>query len=84
MEKSFAFSRIDQARQRRWFARMLWRAFPGASQRQVALRAAPVLGLSARQVENLLSGDHDPKLPQVLAVMAVLGAECINELIEGR
>lgn len=81
---SFAYSAVAKDKRRRWFADLLWRTFPGASMREKALRAAPVLDLSPRQVENLMKMEHDAKLPTVLAVLALAGAESIFEIIEGR
>lgn len=68
---------------RRWFAGLLWSAFPGDSAAEKARRAAPVLGLTPRQVENLLKGEHDAKLGTVLAVLAICGAERVFDIIEG-
>ena len=68
---------------RRWFAALMYQAFPGASIREKALAAAPVLDLSPRQCEKLLGMEHDAKITQVMAVLAVAGAESIFEIIEG-
>jgi hypothetical protein len=81
MEVSFAKCGLSQKDRRDWFARVLWRAFPAASQRQVAQRAAPVLGLTVRQCENLLNGIHDAKLGTILAALSIAGAECIFDVI---
>lgn len=81
---SFVYSVASKEKRRRWFADLLWRTFPGASMREKAQRAAPVLDLSPRQIENLMKMEHDAKLPTVLAVLALAGAECIFEIIEGR
>ena len=83
MVKSFVFNRADQKSRRRWFSRMMWRAFPGASMREVALRAAPVLDLTPRQCENLIKGEHDAKLGTILAVLAIAGAENVFDIIGG-
>ena len=66
-------------RARRWFARMLWRAFPAASEREVAREAAPVLGVSERQVVNWLRCDHDAGVSYVTAVMILAGCEAFLE-----
>lgn len=68
---------------RRWFRDMLWRAFPSASERELAERAAPVLGVSERQVSNWLRMEHDPKLRFVMAVLPLAGAEIVFSRIEG-
>lgn len=80
---SFAYSAVAKDKRRRWFADLLWRTFPGASMREKAQRAAPVLDLSPRQIENLMKMEHDAKLPTVLAVLTLAGAERIFDIIEG-
>lgn len=62
---------------RRWFAALLWRAFPSPSERDLSHKAARVLDVSPRQVVNWLRCDHDAGLSYVLAVMAIAGAEVI-------
>jgi hypothetical protein len=73
----------DERSRRRWFADLLWRAFPGASMREKALRASPVLGLTARQIENLMEMRHDAKLGTILMVLAITGAENIFDIVGG-
>lgn len=80
---SFAYSVVAKEKRRRWFADLIWRTFPGSSMREKAQRAAPVLDLTPRQIENLMRMEHDAKLPTVLAVLALAGAENIFEIIEG-
>jgi len=67
---------------RRIFARMLWAVFPGRSENDVAERAAMALGLSKRQVQNLLRCEHDAKLRQIFAVIAILGFEQAMSFIQ--
>lgn len=74
----------DPCANRRWFRDMLWRAFPSASERELAEKAAPVLGVSERQVSNWLRMEHDPKLRFVLAVLGLAGAEIVFSRIEGQ
>lgn len=74
----------DVGARRRWFADLLWRTFPGGSKREKALRAAPVLDLTPRQVENLLDGHHDAKLGTILIVLSIAGAENIFDIVGGR
>lgn len=69
---------------RRWFAALLWRAFPAPSEHDLSLKAARVLDVSPRQVRNWLGGHHDAGLSYVLAVMAIAGAEVVFDKIEGR
>lgn len=69
---------------RRWFRDMLWRAFPSPSEHDLAEKAAPVLGVSKRQVKNWLREDNDASLSSVAKVIAIAGAEVIFARIEGR
>lgn len=73
----------DKASRKR-FARLLWRAFPSASERDLAATAAPVLGVSERQVRNWLQCEHDAAGRHVFAVMAIACGEEIFSIIEGR
>lgn len=56
---------------RKLFASMLWRAFPGRSEAEIAARAAPVLGVSERQVRNWLRIEHSAALHHFLAVAEI-------------
>lgn len=69
---------------RRWFSNMLWRAFPSASENDLAHKAAEVLDVSPRQVKNWLREEHDASLRYVTAVLAIAGAEIIFGKIERR
>ena len=76
-------SELDQRRMsRRWFRDLLWRAFPAASEHAVALRAAPVLGRTPRQVRNWLRCENDAPVTVVMIVLAVAGAEVVFKKIE--
>lgn len=79
-----AHSGDHEAASRRWFAALLWRAFPSASEREVSHKAARVLDVSPRQVINWLRCEHDAGLSYVMAVMAIAGAEVVFRKIEGR
>ena len=72
------------ANPRRWFAELLWRAFPSRSERDLAATAAPVLDISERQVRNYLRELHDPSLTITLKVLAIAGAEIACAIMEGR
>jgi hypothetical protein len=72
------------AASRRWFRDLLWRAFPSRSENDLAVKAAPALGVSTRQVRNWLREDNDASLRHVTAVLAIAGAEVIFTKIEGR
>lgn len=74
----------DPRASRRWFRDLLWRAFPARSERELAEKAAPVLGVSHRQVINWLREEHDPKLRYIMAVLALAGAEIVFTRIEGQ
>ena len=74
----------DKKKRRRWFAGLLWKAFPGGSMREKAIAAAPVLDLTPRQIENLMKMEHDAKLPQILAVLAIVGSDNIFDIIARR
>jgi hypothetical protein len=69
---------------RRWFASLLWAAFPGASEREVARMGAPVLGVSERQIINWLRCDNDAALSYVTAVMVLAGVEFALDGVRGR
>lgn len=76
--KNPAGNAVDHAAaSRRWFAAMLWRAFPSHSEHDLALKAARVLDVSPRQVRNWLRCEHDASLRYVMAVMAIAGAEVV-------
>lgn len=69
---------------RRWFAGLLWRAFPAPSAAALAERAAGVLGVSERQVRNWLDERNDAGLSHITAVMLIAGCEVVFRQIEGR
>lgn len=64
-------------RPREWFRDLLWAAFPGQSEREVAVRAARALGVSQRQVQNWLRCEHDASLRYVAALLIIAGAETV-------
>lgn len=74
----------DAEGSRRWFAALLWRAFPGPSEAAVAEKAARVLDVSPRQVRNWLRGEHCAALKYVAAVLAVAGVEVLIDPARGR
>uniref|UniRef100_A4WTC0 Uncharacterized protein n=1 Tax=Cereibacter sphaeroides (strain ATCC 17025 / ATH 2.4.3) TaxID=349102 RepID=A4WTC0_CERS5 len=84
MRKYLAQNDIQAKASRKRFARMLWRAFPSDSERDLAATAAPVLGVSERQVRNWLQCEHDAAARHVFAVMAIACGEEIFSIIEGR
>jgi hypothetical protein len=72
------------ASSRRWFAALLWRAFPSPSERELADKAARVLDVSPRQVRNWLRCEHSAAWHYVAAVMAIAGVECVFRGVEPR
>lgn len=83
--KNLAGNIEDHAKaSRRWFAALLWRAFPSPSEHDLALKAARVLDVSPRQVRNWLRCEHDASLRYVSAVMMIAGCEVVFRQIEGR
>ena len=62
---------------RRWFADLLWTAFPSRSANDLARTAAPVLGVSTRQVRYWLEEANDAPVRHVVAVLAIAGAEIV-------
>lgn len=82
--KNLSHNGGDQVKaSRKWFASMLWRAFPARSEREVSLKAALVLDVTPRQVQNWLRCNNDAGLTHVLAVMAIAGAEVVLGKVEG-
>ena len=77
-------SGMHKSRSRKWFAALLRRAFPGASNREVAEMAAPVLNVSERQIVNWLKCENDAALSYVTAVMVLAGVELALEPIRGK
>ena len=67
---------------RRWFAALLWRAFPSRSEHDLAEKAARALGVSPRQVRNWLRQDNDASLRYVTAVLLIAGAEVVFANLE--
>lgn len=85
MRKNPAETAADNASaSRRWFAAMLWAAFPSPSENDLATKAARVLSVSPRQVKNWLRCEHDASLRYVTAVMAIAGAEVVFRRMEPR
>lgn len=75
---------VSGDRARRRFAEMLRRAFPAISDNDRALQAAPVLGVSDRQVRNWLREENDASARYVFAVMALAGVEMVLNQRGGR
>ena len=73
----------DQVRSsRKWFAALLWQAFPSPSERDVAHKAAAVLDCSPRQVTNWLRCEHSAAWHYVSAVMMIAGVEVVLRRVD--
>lgn len=66
---------------RKIYAAMLRKAFPGDSDNERAMRGAPVLGISVRHFRRLLNCEHDAKVPEVFAVIALIGFEAALSIL---
>ncbi len=84
MRKNPAQNDIQAKASRKRFAKLLWRAFPSASERDLAAVAAPVLGVSERQVRHWLRCEHDAASRHLFALLAIACGEEIFSIIEGR
>ena len=80
--KSPAYSTDQAQAARKWFAAMLWRAFPSRSENELAEKASAALGVSPRQVKNWLRHEHCAALKYVVAVIAIAGAEVVFQRME--
>lgn len=69
---------------RRAFRDLLWRAFPERSEDAICHRASRALGRSPRTVKNWLRCENDAGVSDVMAVMAIAGAEIVFRRMEGR
>lgn len=58
---------------RRFFAAALWRAFPSPSEHDLALKAAAVLNVSPRQVQNWLRCEHSASSHHFAAIARCAG-----------
>ncbi len=91
MEKSFRKMKSPAGleAERRWFARLLWRAFPEArSENELAELVAEVLSLDGRRVtprtvKNWLRCENAPHFRYVLRVLALAGAESLFDVVFG-
>lgn len=89
MEKSFRKSLSCEETERRWFADLLWQAFPEAqSEHELADIVAEVLTTDRREVHprtvrNWLRGENAPHFRYVLPVIGLAGAESVFAIIEG-
>lgn len=91
MEKSFRKSRgaiSPEEAERRWFAGLLWKAFPEArSENELAELVAEVLAterrpINPRTVRNWLRCENSPHFRYVMRVLAMAGAESLFQIID--
>lgn len=69
---------VDQvSASRKAFAALLWRAFPSRSEHDLALKAARVLDVTPRQVQNWLRCEHSASVHVFFAVASIAGAELV-------
>lgn len=82
--KNPANNASDATAARRFFAHLLWKAFPSPSEHELSEKAARVLDVSPRQVRNWLRCEHSAAWHYVAAVMTIAGAEIVFHRMEGR
>ena len=88
LEKLCRKSSIPEEIERKWFAGLLWKAFPEAnSLEELADLVAEVLTTDKRPVNpktvrNWLNLDHAPHFRYVIRVIALAGAESLFEIID--
>ena len=88
MEKLCRKSSIPEETERKWFAGLLWKAFPEATSfEELADLVAEVLtteqrSVNPKTVRNWLNLDHTPHFRYVIRVIAMAGAESLFEIID--
>lgn len=88
IEKSFRNGMTAEEAERRWFAEILWKAFPEArSENQLAGLVAEVLTterrpINPRTVRNWLRCENSPHFRYVMRVLALAGAEGLFDLFD--
>lgn len=88
IEKTFRNGMTAEEAERRWFAELLWKAFPEArSENQLAELVAEVLTterrpINPRTVRNWLRCENAPHFRYVTRVLALAGAECLFDLFD--
>ncbi|MBY6113318.1 hypothetical protein KUW09_04735 [Mameliella alba] len=81
MRKNLAENDVSVDGARKYFAALLWRAFPSASENELTQKAATVLDVSPRQIKNWLRCENSAAWHYVAKVMAIAGVEMV---IRGR
>ncbi len=88
IEKSFRNGLTPEEAERRWFADLLWKAFPEArSENELAELVAEVLTTERRPihpktVRNWLRCDNSPHFRYVMRVLAMAGAESLFDIFD--
>lgn len=88
MEKSYRNGLTQEEAERKWFAGLLWKAFPEArSENELSELVAEVLTtdklpVHAKTVKNWLRCDNAPHFRYVMRVFAMAGAESLFQIID--
>lgn len=88
MEKLYRNGLTPEEAERRWFAGLLWKAFPEAhSEEELSGLVAEVLTTDRRPVHpktvrNWLRCDNTPHFRYVMRVLAMAGAESLFQIID--
>lgn len=88
LEKSFRNEMSQEDMERKWFADLLWKAFPDAqSENELSELVAEVLTtekrpIHPRTVRNWLRCDNSPSFRYVMRILAMAGAEAIFQIID--
>lgn len=88
IEKSFRNGLAPEDAERRWFAGLLWKAFPDArSENDLTELVAEVLTterrpIHPRTVRNWLRCENAPSFKYVMRVLALAGAESLFDIFD--
>lgn len=82
--KNLTKSDVDSFAYRRWFADLLWVAFPSGSEHELCQVASRALGVHVRTVKNWLILRNDAPWTVVAKVMLIARVEPIFQKIEGK
>lgn len=88
IEKSYRNGMTPEEAERRWFADLLWKAFPEArSENELSELVAEVLTTEKRPihpktVRNWLRCDNSPHFRYVMRVLALAGAESLFDFFD--
>lgn len=88
IEKSYRNCMAPEDAERRWFADVLWKAFPEArSENELAELVAEVLttekrSIHPRTVRNWLRCENTPHFRYIMRVLAMAGAESLFDIFD--